>query len=386
MRLLHPLHNLRRHSTTAFEGLEETRFAVCRASPFNDHDASASTTGHDLFGSPALLTERRDDRPSLCPSPSVRPVGSGRPRQNWFSRLRPRQTASEHPPDHPAGSNPRLTGTAPTATFAHTKTALVMGTVALLALMAMGCGSSDAPSSPDADQPAVVTQVQQDQNDNQTQTSETGASSATDTTAQDGDQQAGDSTQSSASEEPTNTPRPTPDNRPDATPTPQPTPTPTVVPTPTPDPMGPAFNLMRGYWEDPNKQDFLDLRQYNEHLIRNELSESLIDPVGEQHPDLLAAYRKKDLITLISKGLEIAALERVPSDGDQLHVKINFNLYLSTGPEDFTHSGSATGTVDLVSPPYQNTNIPQGRQLEAITEQVPVFSHVTGTPTLGPAQ
>ena len=192
MRLLHPLHNLRRHSTTAFE---ETRFAVCQASPFNDQNASASTTGHDLFGSSALLSERRDDQPSLCPSPSVRPVESGRPRQNRFSRLRPRPTTSEHPPDHPAGSSPRLTSTAPTATFAHTKTTLVMGTVALLALMAMACGSSDAPSTPNDDQPAAVAQVQQDQNDNQTKPSEPSGSSATDTRDREGNQQTGESTQ-----------------------------------------------------------------------------------------------------------------------------------------------------------------------------------------------
>ena len=386
MRLLHPLPNLRRHSTTAFEGLEETQFAVCRDSPFNDHHASASTTGHDLFGSPALLSERRDDRPSLCPSPSVRPVESGRPRQNWFSRLRHRLTASAHPPDHPAGSNPRPTGRTSTANVAHVKTALAMGTVALLALMAMACGSSDAPSSPDADQPAAVSQVQQDQNDNQTQTSETGASSATDTTAQDGDQQAGDSTQSSASEEPTNTPRPTPDNRPDATPTPQPTPTPTVVPTPTPDPMGPAFNLMRGYREDPNVPEFRELYEYNVALIQIELSESLPDPVGELYPDLLAFTGKEGLTSIIFGGLEITSLERIPSDGDQLLVKINFDLYLSTGTEDFYHTGSATGAADLVPPPYQNTSIPQGKRLEAITDQVPVFSHLNDTPTLEPAQ
>ena len=386
MRLLHPLHNLRRHSTIAFE---DARFAVCRASPFNDHDASASTTGHDLFGSPALLSEQHDDRPLLCAPPNVRPVESGWPRHNWFSSLRPRLTTSEHPPDHPAGSNPRLTGRTSTANVAHVKTALVMGTVALLALMAMACGSGDAPSSPAAEQPAAVAQVQQDQNDNQTKPSEPGASSATDTRDQEGNQRTGESTQGSdgtASEEPTDTPRPTPDNRPDATPTPQTTPTPTVAPTPTPDPMGPAFNLLRGYREDPNVIEFRDLYKYNMALLRSELSESLPDPVGQQHPDLLTYYSKKNLVTIIYNGLEITSLERVPSDGDQLQVKINFDLYLSTGREDFYHTGSATGAVDLVSPPYENVRFPQGKQLEAITDQVPVFSHVTGTPTLGPAQ
>ena len=256
----------------------------------------------------------------------------------------------------------------------------------LMSSTMLACGSDAAPPSPDDDQPATVAQVQQNQDDNQTQSSEPGASSATDNA---GNQQTRDSTQGSvgaASEEPTNTPRPTPDNRPAATPTPQPTPTPTVVPTPTPDPMGPAFNLMRGYREDPNVLEFRELYEYNVALIRSELSKSLPDPVGQQHPELLAAYGKKDLVTIIFKGLEITELEHIPSDGDQLQVKINFNLYLSTGPEDFYHAGSATGAVDLVSPPYENVRFPQGRQLEAITEQVPVFSHVTDTPTLDPAQ
>ena len=263
-----------------------------------------------------------------------------------------------------------------------------MGTVALLALMAMACGSSAGQSSPDTEQPAAVAQVQQDQNGNQTKPSEPGGSSTTDANNQQGDQQTRESMQGSASnatEEPTDTPRPTPDSRPDATPTPQPTPTPTVVPTPTPDPMGPAFNLMRGYREDPNIPEFLDLYKYNVHLIKEALSEPLTDPVGQQHPDLLAANGKKILATIIFEDLEITSLERIPSDEDQLQVKINFNLYLHYGRKYFTHAGSATGAVDIVSP-HQNTDIPQASQLEAITEQVPVFSHLTDTPTLDPAQ
>ena len=380
MRLLHPLPNLRRHSTTAFEEIEETRFAVCRASPFNDHDASSSTTGHDLFGSPALLSER-DDRPSLCASPSVRPVESGRPRQNWFARLRPRPTTSEHQPDRPAGSNPRLTGRASTANVAHVKTALAMGTVALLALMAMACGSSDAPSSPADDQPAVVSSTQERQ-------TATEAPTAKPASSQPAEEPRDNSATSNQDTPPEPTEAPEATATPENTATPAPTPTPTIVltPTPTPFPKGTMLEHLKGYaFKEPLLEN---LRLYNIELISIAIAPYVTDYVFEEYsPNDQRRYIEYHVPSRIpaenAEFLEVLDGE----DAEHLHVRVKLRYFPPGAGSGVTyHEILIDAAFEIVDAPYGEAGEHVYQSLHADLPQLPVFSHLLSDPVIGPGQ
>lgn len=255
----------------------------------------------------------------------------------------------------------------------------ILATVLMSAAL-LACGSENASSTPTDDPPAVVSTAQ-DQTGNETSASDTQPVAGN----RDNDQDNTGNTGGNADQEPTATPRPTPDNRRDTTPTPKPTPTPTVVPTPTPDPMDAMFNLIRGFQTEPSDLEFLKLYEYNQELIRWALASPLADFITEEYPEIVSFYNRQDLETIAYNGTDIGEWERLPSSDDQLHIKVNFTFEVRAANAP-TRNGSVNGAVDLVSPPYQNTGIPQVSQLEQITDQVPVFSHLLDEPVMEPAQ
>ena len=85
---------------------------------------------------------------------------------------------------------------------------------------------------------------------------------------------------------------------------------------------------------------------------------------------------------LVSQKISRIELERNPSNEADLVINISFVLYVDTGPEFFTHSGSATGAVKFVPSPYEAAGIPQADELEVITDQAPIFSHLLEKPTM----
>ena len=250
------------------------------------------------------------------------------------------------------------------------------------AMLACGSDASEGPSStPDTKQPTVVATTQQDQDGNQPDSRDADRD-------RNGQQPSGDSDQ------PTDTPRPTPE--PSPTDTPEPTPEPTMVPTPTPDPMRSMVLLLRGFWDSETNREFYDFSSYNEELIRHALSESLADFLTEEYPEI-ATYSRSTLLDIAyysisfpderhGDAVRVQIFERVPSDDGKLLIKINFHFYVDALGSTYRHEATMNGVVDIVSPPYRNTGFPQPRELEAVTDQVPVFSHLVGELVVGPAQ
>ena len=152
-----------------------------------------------------------------------------------------------------------------------------MGTVALLALMAMACGSSDAPSSPDGNQPAVVSATQERDTANATE-----APTAEPASSQPADEPRDNSVDSNQDTPPEPTEPPEPTATPENTATPAPTPTPTIVPTPTPDPKVTMFKHLDGYaFQQPRILD--NLKIYNVELTAIAIAPYVTDYVFEEY-------------------------------------------------------------------------------------------------------
>ena len=387
MRLPRPFPHLDPHGHSRARASKDPSFATCRTSPGNHAGAGTGTTPPYLHDSLALLSARRADPPTLCASASVPPSQTGRPPQNHISHFRTRSAAAKNHHSHPSGSKPRSTGSASTTTFAHAKTALAMGTIGLLALLTVACGSEEASPTPDDDQPAAVSVANQgqEQGSDQAGSRHSERPTAGDGSGARGGQQPSENT---ATAEPTATPRPTPDRSP--TDTPKPTPTVTMAPTPTPDPMGPMFNLLRGHWDDPFNQPFREFHEYNVELIKLALTPPMVDFFVEQYPDGASFHSRTGLESIALGMLEIddsrgTAFEHLPSDDGKLHFKVNFSVYVPV-QGDPVYQGSVNAAADLVPPQNQDDPIPQADELEAVTDQAPVFSGLTSEPVMEPAQ
>ena len=105
-RLPRPIANLRRRATSPDRGLGVSSFATCRASPASDPVVASDTTARYRYG----------------------------------------LAASEDLPDHPSANNSRFVIEGFPKIVAHARIALAVGTVGLLAVMAMACGNESTPT------------------------------------------------------------------------------------------------------------------------------------------------------------------------------------------------------------------------------------------------
>ena len=248
------------------------------------------------------------------------------------------------------------------------------------AMVACGSEGSEGPSSTsDTEQPAVVATAQQDQDGNQPDSRDA-------VQDRNGQQPSNDSDTPSSgdSDQPTDTPRPTPEPAP--TDTPEPTPTPTMAPPPTRNPLDVMSELTYGHIESRAHEEFFHLAEHNNELIQEALNSAVADFITEEYPLMLSFYDRAGLENYAGRDMSIPDWERIPSDDGQLLIKITFAFEAADLDGVYLHEASVNGAFDLVSPPFENAGIPQPAELEAFTDQAPVFSHLVGELVVGPAQ
>ncbi len=182
----------------------------------------------------------------------------------WLSHPSPAPLATTRS----VNRSPEPSGRSDRSFFSHARTTLAISAIGMLALAATACGSEEASSTPNDDQPAAVSAANQGQEQSSNQAGSRDSERPTDGNGSDAQHQEpsgnSDTSASNATSQPTATAKPTPEPSPTATPkpgptaTPEPTPTPTMVPTPTRDPK----NVMEGaMWAHP------EVREYNGKLI-----------------------------------------------------------------------------------------------------------------------
>ena len=256
-----------------------------------------------------------------------------------------------------------------------------MGTVALLALMAMACGSSDAPSSPDDDQPAVVSSTQE-------RDTATAAPTAEPADRQPADEPRDDSVASNQDTPPEATATPEPTATPENTAKPAPTPTPTVVltPTPTPFPKGSMLEHLNGY---AFKQRLLeDFRTYSVETIAVAVAPHLAEyTIAEYNPNI----QRSDLEFRIPSQIPTDTTEFIEvldgGDNEDLHVRIKLE-YIPPGIGSGTtyHEVLVDAAYKIVDAPYGEAGEHVHERLQEDLPKLPVFSHLLSDPVIGPAQ
>ena len=250
----------------------------------------------------------------------------------------------------------------------------------------LACGSSDAPTSPDADQPTVVTATQPETANN------AGDGQQAQTTVISGNGQSSDSASGgNPTPEPTDTPRPTPDNRPDETPAPEPTPT--MVPTPTPNPKAALYNLLRGLRPSAEPREYSHnlLREQQEYYYLFEHNTELIEKAVAPHITDFA-YEEYDIWTPKADFQHRVPyyidnfhtkFERIPSDGDDLHVRVTMQYDASQATvELYVHEISVKVAFKAVEPPYESVGLTVPDYHAEHLDQVPTFSHLLGDPVI----
>ena len=261
----------------------------------------------------------------------------------------------------------------------------VLATLVVSAVL-LACGSGDAPTSPDADQPTVVAATQEETTNN------AGDGQQAQATVISGNGQSSDSASGgNPTPEPTNTPRPTPDNRPDETPAPEPTPT--MVPTPTPDPKAALYNLLRGLrpsaepreyssYLPPEQQEYLYLFEHNAELIKKAVAPHITAFAYEEY-DIWTP--KEDFQHRVPYYIDNfhTKFERIPADGEDLHVKVTMQ-YLQTlsGAVEYLHDVTVDVAIKAVEPPYESVGLTVPTYHVDHLDQVPIFSHLLDDPVI----
>lgn len=251
----------------------------------------------------------------------------------------------------------------------------VLATLVVSAAM-LACGASDAPTSPDTDQPTVVTAAQQETGNN------AGAGNGEQAeTAKLENQQSGDSASgANATPEPTDKPQPTP--LPTATATPEPTPT--VVPTPTPDPKVTLFNLLRGFSGPTEVPEVPFLRDHNVELVKEAVAPHIADYVRSEYSDQI--WDSKETIQgrvpyyINSERVEF---EQITSDGDDLHVKITLQYEAEiTAVNVYVHDVTVDAVIKAVEPPFESTAMTIPDWYQGQLDRAPIFSHLLNDPAI----
>ena len=252
----------------------------------------------------------------------------------------------------------------------------ILATALIASAALLACGSENASSSTDDDQPPVASTVQvQPANDGAARTS--GQATLT----------SGDSATSSratAAPKPTATDEPT--IKPKATATPEPTPTPTVVPWPTPDIKVEMSYIMLGEGDS-------HLRRQNIELIKEAVAPYVVEFALEEYPDLSYYFGMEGSKERMPDNLWIVELKQIPSDGEDLHVKVTMEYeQRDTSGVRYLHDISVDVAIKAATPPYDNIALPiPGHRFEQELQETldrmeyaPVFSHLLNDPVISP--
>lgn len=243
----------------------------------------------------------------------------------------------------------------------------------------LACGSSDAPTSPDADQPTVVTATQPETASN----AGTGSGQQAQTAKSENEQPRDSESSGNGTPKPTDKPDPT--LAPTATATPEPTPT--VVPTPTPDPKVTLFNLLRGFSGPTEVPEYPYLRDHNVELIKKAVAPNIADYVLTEYSDLI--WDSKETIQGRVPNYiddDHVEFEQIPSDGEGLHVRVTMQYLQTLGDVEYLHEVTVDAAIAAAEPPYEDVGLTIPAHHESQLDRAPTFSHLLGEPVIAAGQ